>query len=184
MDRRRQKTRKAVFAAFEELVSKKRYAQITVQDIIDRADIGRSTFYAHFETKDSVLDAICTDLFSHIFDENPGREEDHDFSHSPNTLTERLTHILFHLKEDQKRFGRLFSGESAELFWEYFRRWFEKELGSAIREKLKTKKISVPEKLYTGLYSGTFIETVKWWFADGCRDTPETVERYFEDILS
>ena len=73
MDRRRQKTRKAVFAAFEELVSKKRYAQITVQDIIDRADIGRSTFYAHFETKDSVLDAICTDLFSHIFDENPGR---------------------------------------------------------------------------------------------------------------
>ena len=140
MDRRRQKTRKAVFAAFEELVSKKRYAQITVQDIIDRADIGRSTFYAHFETKDSVLDAICTDLFSHIFDENPGREADHDFSHSPNTLTERLTHILFHLKEDQKRFGRLFSGESAELFWEYFRRWFERELGSAIREKLKTKK--------------------------------------------
>ena len=55
---------------------------------------------------------------------------------------------------------------------------------SEIREKLKTKKISVPEKLYTGLYSGTFIETVKWWFADGCRDTPETVERYFEDILS
>ena len=184
MDRRRQKTRKAVFAAFEELVSNKRYTQITVRDIIDRADIGRSTFYAHFEAKDSVLDAICTDLFSHIFDENPGREADHDFSQSRNTLRERLTHILFHLMEDQKRFGRLFSGESADLFWDYFRRWFEKELGNEIRDKMESKSLSVPEKLYTGLYSGTFIETVKWWFADGCRDTPEQVERYFEDITS
>ena len=71
MDRRQLKTRKAVLIAFEDLVSRKRYEQITVQDIIDLADIGRTTFYAHFETKDSVLDAICTDLFSHIFDEHP-----------------------------------------------------------------------------------------------------------------
>ena len=71
MDRRQLKTRKAVLTAFEDLVSRKRYEQITVQDIIDIADIGRTTFYAHFETKDSVLDAICTDLFSHIFDEHP-----------------------------------------------------------------------------------------------------------------
>lgn len=62
MDRRQNKTRKAIFAAFEEVISEKRYEQITVQDIIDRADIGRTTFYAHFETKDSVLEAICAEL--------------------------------------------------------------------------------------------------------------------------
>ncbi len=52
MDRRRRKSREAIFAAFSELLSKKNFSQITVGEIIEQADIGRATFYSHFETKD------------------------------------------------------------------------------------------------------------------------------------
>ena len=55
MDRRIRKTREAIFAAFIELLSAKEFAQITVGEIIEKADVGRATFYDHFETKDFLL---------------------------------------------------------------------------------------------------------------------------------
>ena len=69
MERRRKKTRAAILAAFQELLACKRYENITVQDIIDAADVGRSTFYTHFETKDMLLRAMCEDIISHVLED-------------------------------------------------------------------------------------------------------------------
>ena len=77
MDRRQRKTREAIFNAFTELLSKKDFNQITVGEIIDRADIGRATFYSHFETKDFLLKEFCEELFCHIFDAENDAGHDH-----------------------------------------------------------------------------------------------------------
>ena len=73
MDRRQRKTREAIFRAFTGLLAKKNYHQITVQDILDAADVGRTTFYAHFETKEYLLRDLCAELFGHIIDTTMGQ---------------------------------------------------------------------------------------------------------------
>jgi AcrR family transcriptional regulator len=126
-DRRVQKTHAAIMQAFEKLLMKKSYDAITIQDIIDEANIGRSTFYAHFETKDSLLEAICSGLFDHIFADHLNAEPGHDFSGSEEDVEAKIIHTLYHLQEDRKRLSRIFSCESAGLFWEYFQLPFSAE---------------------------------------------------------
>jgi hypothetical protein len=54
-DRRTQKTKKYLATALKELIMEKGYDAITIQDIIDRANVGRSTFYSHYESKEQLL---------------------------------------------------------------------------------------------------------------------------------
>lgn len=63
-DRRVVKTRKALQLALIEVMLDKDYDEITVQNIIDKADVGRSTFYAHFVDKQDLFRSGFTDLSS------------------------------------------------------------------------------------------------------------------------
>ena len=61
-DRRVARSRRALKEALTDLILEQGYESVTVQDVIDRADVGRSTFYAHFVDKDDLLMAILADL--------------------------------------------------------------------------------------------------------------------------
>ena len=170
MDRRQQKTRKAIFEAFLTLLERKRYDHITVQEIIDEADVGRSTFYAHFETKEMLLEALCNDVFFHVFGENPCAWEGDD-----GALEGRLTHILWHVRDSRNNLAAILTSDSGEVFMGYFKRrlklLFESYPGYFDCE--------IPRDLLLHLLSTGFAETVKWWAADGFRECPETVASYF-----
>lgn len=63
LDRRTQRTRKAVFDALIRLIFAQRYSTIRTADLIEAAGIGRSTFYEHFRSKDDVLVAVIDPIF-------------------------------------------------------------------------------------------------------------------------
>ena len=54
-DRRVERTRQALLAAFRDLMFERGYDAFTVREIIDRANVGRSTFYEHYESKDDLF---------------------------------------------------------------------------------------------------------------------------------
>ncbi|HEX4814162.1 MAG TPA: TetR/AcrR family transcriptional regulator [Nonomuraea sp.] len=61
-DRRVRRTRRLIQEALVALILEKGYDAVTVSDIVDRADVGRSTFYAHFTDKQDVLFSTMRDL--------------------------------------------------------------------------------------------------------------------------
>src|SRR5258708_19807740 len=65
-DRRVGRTRKLLEDAVHDLIVEKGYEAVTVQDIIDRANVGRSTFYAHYTDKQQLLFSHFADLEAHL----------------------------------------------------------------------------------------------------------------------
>ena len=55
IDRRVARTRRALQHALHPLILKKGYEAVTIKDICDAANVGRSTFYAHYEGKDDLM---------------------------------------------------------------------------------------------------------------------------------
>ena len=62
LDRRVQRTRQLLQDALIAMVIEKGYDAVTIQDIIDRANVGRATFYAHFADKQTLLTSRLEDL--------------------------------------------------------------------------------------------------------------------------
>jgi AcrR family transcriptional regulator len=70
-DRRVRRTRELLRQALVSLILERGYEHISVQDILDRADIGRSTFYAHYRDKDQLLLSGFDEAFAALAAEVP-----------------------------------------------------------------------------------------------------------------
>ena len=173
MDRRQRKTREAIFSAFTKLLMRKSYGKITVQDIIEEADVGRTTFYTHFETKDDLLKSLCSEIFDHVFSENLGKELTHDFSEEHDTKA-RITHILYHLQEHMEYLPGILSGESGEVFM----RVFKEHLKGVFAHAGESARPSVPQEYLLNHMVCDFAETVRWWSQNNTY-TPEEISSFF-----
>ena len=169
MDRRQQKTRAAIFQAFNRLLERKHFNNITVQEILDEANIGRSTFYSHFETKDALLKEMCTDIFDHIFSHELRSETSHDFSSSDHSLLEKITHLLYHLKDNKGNVRGVLSGESGELLMRFFKEY----LVTMFEQYPESIKSDVPKEFALNHLVGSLAEAVKWWIGTRMEMLPE-----------
>ncbi|MBS0410366.1 MAG: helix-turn-helix transcriptional regulator [Proteobacteria bacterium] len=105
VDRRTARTRAAVTAAFVDLLLERGYDQITVSDVVERANVGRSTFYAHYTGLDALLRQVLTNPSAPLAALVDG-------GMTAEALTPQLSH--FH---DQRRRNRAFFVEPLRGLW-------------------------------------------------------------------
>ena len=176
-DRRVTKTRRALKEALTDLILDKGYEAVTVQDVIDHADVGRSTFYAHFIDKDDLLMAILADL------DVPGPDTEH---WKPDDPAFGWTLELFrHFGSGKRLFKAVASSQSGALA----RRETTQRLEGLARAELSRLRVARkldPFRVETVVrfLVGAFIGFMDWWMREENEHLPaEQVDHAFRSLV-
>ncbi len=175
-DRRSQRTYRLVSSAFAELMGEKPYEEILVQDILDRADIGRTTFYAHYFDKEDVLNSIVEqelEMLTHQIAHAPARQR-------VVPSLELFEHV-YHSQNQQ--FLALMRSRAGEPLWEAL----QTALGLAIEPALSTlyaekRSPPIPLPVVSEYLAGAFLTLLKWWLAADMPYPPEQMESIFQQL--
>lgn len=172
-DRRVKRSRQLLRDALQRLILKKGYNEITVQDILDQADIGRSTFYAHFRDKDDLL-LSGLDQFRDTFEANSLLSLPHDKEEGSMDFVDISLAVFRHV-EEYKSYAKallktegnaLIMGHLRHLIMDYARQWTQK------REPLSG--YGIPAELLAHHMANTLMGLMTWWVN---RDFPFTAEQ-------
>lgn len=183
MDRRQQKTREAIFQAFTSLLAEKNYNKISVQEIIDTANIGRTTFYAHFETKDYLLKDLCEELFGHIINTALGLKHEQSHYSCGSASDSVFLHLLRHLQENDRNILELLSSQNNDLFLRYFKDNLKQLIIIQYAQKGLLKNSNLPEDYLVHHITSSFVDTVSWWLSHQQQESPEQITEYFLAVM-
>jgi AcrR family transcriptional regulator len=176
-DRRVGKTRRALKEALTDLILEKGYESVTVQDIIDRADVGRSTFYAHFMDKDDLLMGILADL------EMPGPDPN---GWSPDDTAFGWTLELFrHFGSGKRLFKAVASSQSGALARRETTQRLERLVQAELSRLQAARKLDAFNvETVVRFLVGTFIGFMDWWLREENDHLPaEQVDRAFRSLV-
>ncbi|HSS19777.1 MAG TPA: TetR/AcrR family transcriptional regulator [Pyrinomonadaceae bacterium] len=175
-DRRTLRTKHRLSQAMVGLVKEKRFDDITVQDLIDRADIGRATFYTHFRDKEDMLqkdwERFLDGLAAQINWENAGK-----------TSFVPVVFLFAHLQDFHRFYQGLVRSRKAESSFRDGAAYLSRKLETALDARAKHKTAIPTSILATFLASELFV-LLKWWLDQGMPYTPEQMDEIYHKLVT
>jgi AcrR family transcriptional regulator len=179
MDRRAARTRKALHAALMSLILRKGYDAITVQDIIDEADVGRSTFYSHYTGRDDLLRSGFQMLRAELAEAQraagakpvvPGSEP----------LGFSLA-MFEHAGEYRHAYNALVSGRGGAIAVSEISRILSEIVKDELRDMQENE--AVPQEVRIQFTVGAFITVLTWWLERRPKLAPSVVNAMFRSLV-
>ena len=176
-DRRVARTRRALKEALTDLILERGYESVTVQDVIDRADVGRSTFYAHFLDKDDLLMAILADLDMPAPDTTTWKPDDPAFGWT--------LELFRHFGSGKRLFKAVASSQSGAIA----RRETTSRLEDLVRAELSRLRAArrldaFRVETVVRFLVGTYIGFMDWWMREENEHLPaEQVDHAFRSLV-
>jgi AcrR family transcriptional regulator len=182
-DRRVRRTRRSLREALLALVLEKGYDRVTVQDVIDRADVGRATFYAHFRDKDDLLASAFAELRASL------RAHLASVARRSRVRPDGafgLAAALFdHAARHRRLYRALVGGRGGAALLEQARRQLAAIVREHFEDELASRAATPPVALdVTVQYTvGAFLGVLTWWLApEPPPHTPAQLGRMFDRL--
>jgi AcrR family transcriptional regulator len=172
------RTRKALHEALLSLMIEKGYEAVTVADIIERADVGRSTFYTHYTDKDALLRDGFADLRALIEQPDPAQ---------PRGARPLLGFSLpmFRHVHEQRRLARALLGQPRTPVL----RQLEKLLTGIVEAELSKlrkgkREHAVPHEALVRYVVGAHLSLLEWWLTAHPAMEPEEMDHIFQALVT
>jgi AcrR family transcriptional regulator len=175
-DRRIKKTRQALQEALIALILEKGYENITVQDVLDRANVGRSTFYAHFYDLE--------DLLHSEFEVLQAEFEQHMAHHPDEVSVWDLSRLMFQHTQGYKRLYKAVVGrESGRIIQSVLQQY----LSAQIRTRINAEYGDIKHPLVTlGILehylASTFMALLTFWIDKDLPYSAEEMTQIYRDL--
>jgi AcrR family transcriptional regulator len=204
VDRRVQKTRKLLQDALIQLVAERGYESVSIQKILDRANVGRSTFYSHFQDKDQLLHSIL-DRLDGLFEEHKKQILDaaKNVAKRPNrdlTLGKSPTLTLFQFVEQNHRFFKaalgnqgygIFAKPVYDYVFAHVHSMFTEPVHADVLAQLhgpfksigsQAKYSSLESEIAAHYFVSALMGILVWWVEKDMPCSAEEIDRLFRQL--
>lgn len=183
-NRRVEKTKRELHLAMISLLHERNYDSIVVQDILDRANVGRSTFYSHFRDKDELLLKGIGNLreWLRAAQTEAGKTMDKPYE----KMISFSLPMFEHIDEFRKVIHGINQSQAGPLMMQKIGRMIAELITDASQgefEKRRKSKAPVPKEILIHYVSSTFISVMTWWLDNRNSMTPKAVNTVYRSLV-
>jgi AcrR family transcriptional regulator len=182
LDRRVQKTRKLLQDALVELISEKGFETVTIQEIIDKANVGRSTFYSHFQDKSELLHSCFSEL-GQLLERFESQLLEGNQNNRDNIHSDLILKMFQFVGRNHRLFKALLSKGGIAVFTPAIYSKLVVYLQSALkRSKLSGHQTPLQTEMISHYFVSAFIGIVRWWVEKDIPCTAEEMDKLFKQL--
>jgi AcrR family transcriptional regulator len=176
-DLRVRRTRDALGTALLKLLFEKPIDDITVQDVLDRAGVGRSTFYLHFSDKDDLLLSQLEMFLEFMSNVLSVREE-------KSNRVAPVEEMFAHIGNQNKLVKVLADAGRLKDFYDLAEGYFAKGIELRLAESGRLKNLSQRElTARASALSGSLLSLLRWWLDRGEKESPREMDEMFHRLV-